>query len=1081
MGRAFRLSIPPLTAGLAAALAALGLVAAGCKTDGAVSPAPAPPPRRDAGLRAYGPARYHHLWYAWVERTAAGTDLVVTNGRRLEVSATSIVRAGAAEPTVEGGAVIPAWVKGSARYVFWKDRDVYVASTFLGDLVKIGATPMEVTGDAFDWIDGAGLSTESGTYVVIPGTAPDLRDSRLVSIPVPGAAEGLAADAKRAIVTNVFGRSLLTTDGGKTFRDIHEEVGEISDYEVRGEDLVIRATAGRKRFVGPDGKVSEAAVAPGPLRGAEPPDVETLFGEVGPREALSTLGDGAIPLGGGVLLTVAGNKVAKIDAETGRVLTSTALEDIERESCTPVRLPDAILLTCRGSERAMVIDVTGVPKIERTFEVSPQRQEQLDGFSVADGIGVGYLGPCEGPLPQRDEVDGVSGASQRNVSPQRSPVFCARASADHWIEHHLDPDDAAAATGWMPRPGGDAVALVARLGRVVPDEQRVTVRGGLRVVRIPRTEPPLEITGYAGRGAVDTVREMRAAADGSIEAWLMNNTYGNNLVAVVIDPEGHSHVRPVPPRVGSIAHDGPFALASGDDGRIYETIDWGRRWVDVKPPPADQQEARPSRCSAAGCTVGQFVRIGWDSVDASIPAAAIDYETGRAAARDLREQYDYRRPPKKPTAVQLVCSYASPGEGARSGDPYGFGFSSSMSPRGYNGSSRLGWIGAFMLPWWQGPMPSGTDVDFAWVDPFDLDGKIHRVTVPLSRSVSSLEHRPYEQRLGYVIDEDGRVDVIATGHKETCLAPALEDAGAVLQAGACLPDPSMGVRIRDRILLGSARWGSLAISVLDLAAASGGGAGSEVRELRTLRAPGTLRGYTAGIGVRAGQPVGVAVDGRGEAVAAPIDPNDGYIGEAVRLAPLSALRVGSDEKCPTTEKLGEDEARVLLPFDTAIGLSTASMPGVAATGSAGVAVVRWSRDLACLEAVEMNVRDERYDPDAYYEQAGVIRKVIARFVKAPPRRGGSDKGRPAPKKAAPAASASASASAAASPGPLPPWASPYGIPPAPTATSSASAGPTTAPIPTSPPLPKGAGEGTLLLIQNGSELRQKLFCTGTTP
>lgn len=1083
MGPASRLSVRPLRAGLAAALAALGVAAAACKTDGPVAPTVAPPPpRREVGLRPFGPAQYLHASQRWLERTAAGTDLLVTNGRRLEVKGARIVRSAESDVELEGGSPVPPWVKGAARYVFWKDRDVYVSATFLGELVKIGSTPMDVASTPFDWLDGAGLETEAGTYVVVPGSAADLKDTRLVSLSVPGAVGGLAADAKRAVVTNVFGRALLTTDGGKSFRDIQEDVGEVRSYEVRGDDLVLATGAGRQRFVGPDGKLSESAVAPGPLRGSPPPDLDAGFDDFGTLDALYSVAGGAIPLGGGVLLVVSGDQLAKVEADTGHVLATTRMEDVDGEDCTPVRMPDALLLACRGSDRAMVIDVTGVPKIERTFEVGPGETSPLDGFSVADGLGIGYLGPCAGPLPVRDEVDAVSGASQRNMSPQRSPVFCARASADHWIEHRLDPEDAADVIGWMPRPGGDAVALVARLGRYVPDEQRVTTNGGLRVVRIPRTEPPLALSGYSNRGAENATRDMRASADGSIEAWLSNNNYGNSNVAAVIDPEGHVRVRPIPPRVTNVASDGPFALASGDDGRLYETVDWGQRWVDAPRPPGGPQGAQPSQCSPAGCNVGPYVRVGWDSVDTRLPAAATDYETGRAAARDIREKYDYRRPPPKPTVVNLVCSYASAAEGARMGDSYGFGFTPTPAPRMYGGSNRLGAVGAFALPWWQGPMPSGVDIDLAWVEPFDLEGKIHRATLPLSRAGVTLQHRPYDQRLGYVMDEEGRIDLVPTGQKEACLGPVLEEAGAVLEVGGCLEEPSMGVRIQDRIFLGSARWGSLQLSVIDLPSASGGAAvGSARRDLRTVRTPSSFRGYVAGMGVRAGQPVGVAVDGRGEAVLAPIDPNDGYVGEAVRLAPLSELRVGTDGKCPTQERLGEGEARVLLPFEAAIGIAKMALPGVTATGTAGVAVVRWSKELACLEAVEMNVRDDRYDPDSYYEQAGTLRKLIARFGKAPARRGGPGKGKPAPKKAAPAASASASASASAAATALPPWASPYGPPPAPTPSTGASAGPTAAPIPASPPLPKGAGEGTLLLIQQGSEIRQKLFCTGTTP
>ncbi|MEZ4306524.1 MAG: hypothetical protein R3F14_00530 [Polyangiaceae bacterium] len=1070
---------------LCAAAVGAALLAPGCGGDPhatAKPPPPAPPPTR--GLVAFGPAQYLQQSYGWIEHTPAGTDLVVANGRRAEIKDNKRVRTAESDIDLDGGALMPAWVKGPLRYVFWDGRDLFGTTTFMGPLVKLGQTPQEAPGHAFDWIDGLALTTDTTTLVLVPGTAPDLKDTRLVPLPVPGGVTGLAADAKRAIVTNVFGRSVLTIDGGKTFRDVTEDTGEVRNFEVRGDDLVLLTSTGRDRFVGPDGKLSESAVAPGPLRGSPPPELDDTFAEITTDSLLYSIGDASIPLGDGVILVISGDTLAKIDASTGKVLSGTTLADVDNEDCVPVRVSDTLLLACRSRERAMVIDVTGVPRIERTFELETEESSsgRLDAFSVADGLGIGYLGPCSGPPPVRDEVDAISGASQRNMSAQRSPVFCARAAADLWVEHRLGPEDATDVVGWMPRPGGDAVALIARIGRYVPAEDRVFTQGGLRVVRIPRTEPPLALSGYSNRSYETASRDMRAGADGSIEAWLDSNNYGNNTLVAVIDAQGSVRTRPMPPRIDGLAHDGPFALARSDDGRLYETVDFGRRWVEVQPPPGSKQSTRPNECSAAGCSVGAFVRIGWDSVDPKLPAAAADYETARAGARALREQYEYRRPPQKHPITKLVCSYAAPGVGARQADSYGFGFTPVSTPRMGGGSNRLGYIGSFSLPWWQGPMPSSLDMDLAWVDPLDLDGVIHRASIPLSRAGVTLTHRPYEIHLGYVMDEEGRIDVIPTGPKDQCVGPVLEEAGAVLKVGSCLEDPSMGVRIKDRILLGTARWSSFAISALDLPSVGTGAAavGSALKELRAVRTPSSFRGFTAGIGVRAGLPVGVAVDGAGQAVLAPIDPSDGYIGEAELLAPLTDLRVATDPRCPTADRLADREARVLLPFEALVGLSEDSLPGVIASGTAGVAIVRWSPDLACLESVEMTVKDDRFDPDGNnYEPPGSLRKLIARFTKAPPRRGEPRTARAA-KKPPPAASASASASAAASASPaLPPWASPYASPP-PRPAADPSAGPTTAPIPTSPPLPRGAGEGTLLVIQFGSEMRQKLFCTGTS-
>src|SRR5262249_1983860 len=248
----------------------------------------------------------------------------------------------------------------------------------------------------------------------------------------------------------------------------------VRDYEVRGNDLVISAEGGRDRFVGPDGKIGDAAAAPGPVRGRRPPDLDDAWAGLTSHDARWTIARTAIPLGERTRLAAWERKLAKVDAETARVISSARLDDVEGANCLPAKLPDSVVLLCHTRERAMIIDATGVPRIERTFDLEQENGErsELDDFSAVDGVGVGYLGPCEGPPPVRDDIDSISGASQRNQSPQRSPVFCSRASADHWVEHRLDAEDAADVIGWMPRPGGDAVALVARTGRYVPDEER---------------------------------------------------------------------------------------------------------------------------------------------------------------------------------------------------------------------------------------------------------------------------------------------------------------------------------------------------------------------------------------------------------------------------------------------------------------------------------------------------------------------------------------------------------------------------------------------------------------------------------
>ena len=71
---------------------------------------------------------------------------------------------------------------------------------------------------------------------------------------------------------------------------------------------------------------------------------------------------------------------------------------------------------------------------------------------------------------------------------------------------------------------------------------------------------------------------------------------------------------------------------------------------------------------------------------------------------------------------------------------------------------------------------------------------------------------------------------------------------------------------------------------------------------------------------------------------------------------------------------------MVLPLDGEIGIDRTALRGVAPAGGSGVAVLRWSRERACLDAVEIPVRDDRFDENpGPYEPSGVLRKIVARF------------------------------------------------------------------------------------------------------
>ncbi len=622
----------------------------------------------------------------------------------------------------------------------------------------------------------------------------------------------------------------------------------------------------------------------------------------------------------------------------------------------------------------------GAPRTERTFDLAGA--SALDWFVVSDDDAIGYLGPCDGtPVHVPDPVIVPSGEPY-NSSPQRTPVFCARAGRDEWVEHRLEPADAADVLAWIPRAGGGAVALLSRSGPFLAERERVSVRGALRVVRLARSEPPLSIPAYAFDDPQGVDRLLRALSDDTIEGWLPSGS--GNTTAVTIDARGHVRVHPAPPRTQQIFQAGRFAMALGEDDRLWETVDGGHRWTETETPLHTRYpwQTRPSACSPAGCSMGSLVRIGWASAR---PEGTPD--PGATAGSPTQ------KPARPAPLLRLACAPSGPPESRRGADSNAFGYAAQPQPRA--AFSHIGTLGAAMIPWGGAPgLPPSGDVDLAWITPLDLTGEIHRGAVPLS--LLSSRSRSLDLRLGYLLTPGGGLEVFAANRYGQCHAGLLDWAGMTRPLGACADDPAVGVDLGGRVVTVSRLRDALTVSVAEGAprpGSRGEGPGrppsgpaslpSALHTVHRTQAGGPLEGVVVGAGTRGGVPVVVALDANGDAALAPIDPERGTIGAEERLRPLQEAALGSAPACAPGAARQRD-AQVVLPLEGQIAIDPAALRGVRAGDGAGVAVLRWSGERVCLDAVEIPVHDDCFDENpGPYEPNGVLRKMVARFDGSP--------------------------------------------------------------------------------------------------
>ncbi len=983
----------------------------------AQAPSAKPAPR--TSVPVLSPPRYRMAPFGrWIERSADGTDRVITGGSRMEIRETQVLHATSEEEALENGAALPPWSPSTYRYLFWRDRDLFAAQTFSGPLTKIASLRADIT-TAFDWTDGVGLLTGDGVLRFAAST------STIEEFPLAGAVSALAVDQNQGIVFTSFAHAHLTQDGGKTFRDVSKELGDATALEVRNNLLTVTLSGARRRTIQPSGEIIERMGEGGQKRGARPPTFNDHWPPAQIRHPLDDLGETAIPLENGEVLVVAEQTVGYLNPSTGQLNRSVEIEQATGK-CAPLALPDHTLLLCADKERATVIQLGTQPRVERTFDLVDA--PELDRFTAADGEALGFVGPCKGnPKPEFD-VDVVANATPYNTSPSRSSVFCVRKSESEWIEHTLNPTDASDIVAWIPRPAGGAVALVARPGTFINDSERIGGKDLLRIVRLARNEPPLALPQYGYRNAELLTRNLHVLPDDSVEGWLPTTNYPSNQVPVVIDPQGRVSTRPLPSLLSGLQTAGPFALSQLEDGSFEESTNWGLTWSPIEDPPTSALQ-RLGSCSPAGCRIGPVIRIGWASGTSPkiSPSSKPSPAAPTVTLRSIRER-SYRRPPSPPPLVRLQCTPTSNADGARLPDSYSFGFTPSAVQRNQV-PTRIQGAGALMLPWNGAQFIAGSDAELGWIPFFEPGARVRRATINTnSLGLTDMRYRPYEVRLGFVIGPEGQVETVATGPKDNCIASILDKVGVTMPIGGCAPEASLGVHLDHRILLLSSRYGTHTLSTVDLPRGTGLPA---LREVAKIAVPMGLSGYTFGVGARNQKPVAIAMDGRGQALLSPIDVATTSFGPEERLAPFRTLTLGNHPSCAPAP----DQARVVISFDHEIGLDN-SIPGLAASGNFGLATLRWSSTKVCLDALELGVRDERYEADiGYYDPPGTVRKLVAIFGKSPVSSSKSSKN------------------------------------------STGEAGGEKR----VPPLPTGEGNAALTLILHGTELRQRLHCTGVQP
>ncbi|HRI66277.1 MAG TPA: hypothetical protein PK156_18645, partial [Polyangium sp.] len=883
----------------------------GCSA--APNPAPVPhvaplPTTTSTPAPSRAPEWFLSVASMWVEAADGGLHRAVV-GTRLETRGLRIVAEADKPDPIQGGHVAPPWITGAnlpCKYVFWNDRKVWASNNWLGEAQQIATLPTNVTA-SFDWFEGAGVMTAAGLFVV------NSTNCTMTKLDVPNAAAVYASSATQAVVLTALGHTRLTADAGKTYRDITREIPNAGRLERVRDELHISTGTDEGFVVNAQGAISREKYVLDRKRYEPEPDPDDRWpADHGSTTALEAVASTGLVLPSGDAIAADDGLVARVDLATGRATEIMRFEG-ENETCRPLAVRDRVLLVCESGRLASVIDA-GSGHVERTFDI--EQEAVWDRFVVDDGEALGFVGPCGGRNPG-PPVDVVTNASATNTSTQRSSTFCVRTNAGTWVEHQLDPTDAADIWAWVPNADGGATAIVAVSGTFLHKTNPVDVRGTLRVVRLARNAPPIDISGYSSESPKLVSRALHMRPDGSIEGWLSSGHSSSGQMSVYIDPAGRAQQRPLPARASTMMTSGRFALGHTDDGRYFESTDYGRSFQTIDPPPG--HEGDPLAVSEAGARVGPFVRIGWG------PTAKPLAPPKTTTAETFSLQVD-----RLPPAVRLGCRFSGPPVTGRMSDTTGLGLvkqtSSQLSP------GRIPFVGAFFVPWRGLPNVLTGNADFVYMPLFDLGTPLIRTSVPLSK-IENQERISHEMRLGFVLDGTN-VWPVAAERFSRCTAVLSDEAGLTIPlGGTCVEEPTAGIAINGRLFLTHAdispffqgRHSSFVISAGDFKVDRSGKTkprGSNIETLATHHTSGFIHRFKFAMGQRGKTPVLVTVDSDGNATLTTVDSVRGTIGEEEPLVSLSKLQPGMTPGCADAP----DDARVLLVFSNEIGLDGRNLP-----------------------------------------------------------------------------------------------------------------------------------------------------------
>ena len=794
-----------------------------------------------------------------------------------------------AAPALVGARQVPA-VSGDG-FLFWNEEGLFRSRTFLGRLEPVLPLPFEIEHVAF----GPGYvlvrGSEGGTRVI------DWHTGQLRTPDPLGLVDVVAVDDGRVLTELAFQRFTLSLDRNVTTRDVQLEL-----------DGRVRALSHEPLgFVLEDGSLVEVSARGELIPVGVPPHVTDPYELPGGESALEQAVTAGVLRGDERALFPHGSALVEVDLRSGQVRRRSSQLLPGRQACRALEVGLEQLLVCQGQGGVSVFGQVNrdAPLLELTFARNAQVQTGF-GRVLVDHDCTGTSVPFSVCLRE------VGGAWRALSPPQLSQPSAADGAAVRVEGVEL--------LGYGLKEEGGAVAFI-RSGEGYA--YRDLANGEL--VRL-ESSAPFKPSGQT---------HCRVQRGGEVRCFGPQGPFS-------FGADGRRRLSPY--QFQWVVRAEERALAGDAAGRLFQSLDFGGNWMEIDAPPHFDLRERSTQCSAVGCRIGGWLRLGWRGTS--------------PVRRPLPEAIALPHGPRE-SLPQLVCSELSPAK-VRAGAPLpgAFGvvpaparhFTVPISPSARGQDAAEGWDLRGVL--W-GTEPT-TNLRFRYVDFLDPAAQRRASELAVASWLALL--RAANAPVPALTLEDVMVlqgtPVITQEGRPAGLVLALDDSPFWVKPGRAQP------LAFERVAEAGAITSAIASGPNSIALLLDGGV--VVRQapsgaLELFRAPGLTRA--------ADSPDALAVSAQGELAVLRFDGSeppsadqpvlayrDGKPMEA--LAPWSSLTLASDARCQG----GGGYRAVLAPRRAWLRLERGAASDADAEGSM-IASVRWSQQRVCLEAVELGDRE----------------------------------------------------------------------------------------------------------------------------